>query len=286
MHATVFLSRGLSLCLLPSPRERLIPRPVLAILNVHSGWNDGSGCRSQLSRKFEQSGVPLRVEEVREGTDITAIVQDAATHSLTAVIAGGGDGTLNAVAQGLRDTPVPMAILPIGTFNHLARNLGIPLEVDRAIDALSHSRKVAIDLGEVNGRVFLNNSIIGLYPAYRFARDRRQRRGWAKWRAIGSSIFSVLSRKPSLDVRLVADGRELLRKTPYILVANNEHRMEGYRLGERDRLDQGLLWVHVMHPLSRWGLIRLAFSFLLGTFDKKKDFEVFPVEIAKGYIPP
>jgi diacylglycerol kinase family enzyme len=254
------------------------PGPVLAILNVHSGWNDGSGCRRQLARKFEQSGVPLRVEEVREGTDITSIVQDATTHSLTAVIAGGGDGTLNAVAQGLRDTPVPMAILPIGTLNHLARDLGIPLEVDRAIDALYHSREVAIDLGEVNGRVFLNNSIIGLYPAYRFARDRRQRRGWAKWRAIGSAIFSVLRRKPCLDVRLVADGRELLRKTPYILVANNEHRMEGYRLGERDRFDQGRLWVYVMHPLSRWGLIRLAFSLLLGSFDKKEDFEVFPVE--------
>ena len=254
------------------------PGPVLAVLNIHSGWDDGSGCRERLSQQFQKSGVPLRVEQVREGTNITGMVQDAAAHGLTAVIAGGGDGTLNAVAQGLHNTPVPMAILPIGTLNHLARDLGVPLEVDRAIDALPASREVSIDLGEVNGRVFLNNSIIGLYPSYRFARERRQRNGWAKWRAIGSAIFSVFWGKPSLNVRLTADGRELSRKTPYILVANNEHRMEGYRLGERARLDQGLLWVYVMHPLSRWGLVRLVFSLLFGTFDKKVDFEVFPAE--------
>lgn len=260
------------------PVSDFSPGPVLAILNVHSGWNDGSGCESQLTRKFQQSGVPLRVEHVRELTDITALVKDAASRRLTAVIAGGGDGTLNAVAQGLHDTSIPMAVLPIGTLNHLARDLGVPLEVDRAIDALSQSREVSMDLGEVNGRVFLNNSIIGLYPAYRFARDRRERLGWARWRAIASAIVSVFRRKPSLDVRLLADGRELIRNTPYILIANNEHRMEGYRLGERNRLDQGRLWVYVMRPLSRWGLVRLALSLLFGTFDKKQDFEVFPAE--------
>lgn len=254
------------------------PGPVLAVLNVHSGWDDGSGCGTQLSQKFQKAGVSLRVEQVREGMDITALVKAAANSGVTAVIAGGGDGTLNAVAQGLRNTQVPMAILPIGTLNHLARDLSVPLDVNRAIDALDHSRQVTMDLGEVNGRVFLNNSIIGLYPAYRLARDRKERRGWAKWRAIASAIFNVVRRNPTLDVRLMADGRELRRHTPYILVANNEHRMEGYRLGERDHLDRGRLWVYVMRPLSRWGMLRLVFSLLLGLFNKHEDFEVFSAE--------
>ena len=268
---------GYALALLTAVSD-FTPGPVLAILNVHSGWDDGSGCCGQLSRKFEKSGVPLRVEQVRKGSDVTALVKDATDNGVTAVIAAGGDGTLNAVAQGLRGTGVPMAILPIGTLNHLARDLSVPLEIDRAIDALDQSRKVAIDMGEVNGRVFLNNSIIGLYPAYRFVRDRLERRGWAKWRAIASAIFGVFRSKPSLHVRLTADGTELRRKTPYILVANNEHLLKGYRLGERARLDAGRLWVHVMRPLSRWGMIRVALSLLLGTFDKKDDFEVFAAE--------
>lgn len=254
------------------------PGPVLAVLNVHSGWSNGSRCRNRLACMFERFGVPLRIEQVREGADITNLVKDAASQGYTAVVAGGGDGTLNAVAQGLRDIPVPMAILPIGTLNHLARDLQVPLEVDRAINALHNSREVAIDLGEVNGRVFLNNSIIGLYPAYRFARDTRERRGWAKWRAIASAILSVFRRRPTLDLRLVADGRALERKTPYVLIANNEHRMEGYQLGHRDRINQGCLWVYVMRPLSRSGMIRLALSLLFGTFDKREDFEVFPAQ--------
>jgi diacylglycerol kinase family enzyme len=254
------------------------PGPVLAVLNVHSGWNDGSGCKDQLARIFERSGVPLRIEQVHEGANITSLAEDAARQRYTAVVAGGGDGTLNAVAQGLRGSAVPMAILPIGTLNHLARDLKVPLEVDRAIEALHESREVTIDLGEVNGRVFLNNSIIGLYPAYRFARDTRERRGWAKWRAIASAILSVFRRRPSLELRLVADGRERDRKTPYILIANNEHLMEGYQLGHRDRIDQGRLWVYVMRPLSRWGMFRLALSLLFGAFDKREDFEVFPAQ--------
>ncbi len=221
------------------------PGPVLAVLNVRSGWDDSSGCKANLERMFEKSGVSLRTEKVGEGADITTLVGDAASQGVTAVIAGGGDGTLNAVAQGLRDTPVPMGILPLGTLNHLARDLKVPLEIDRAIDALRDSREVTIDLGEVNGRVFLNNSIIGLYPAYRFARDTRERRGWARWRAIASAIFSVFRRRPTLELSLVADGRKLDRRTPYILVANNEHRMEGYQIGHRDRINQGRLWVYV-----------------------------------------
>ncbi len=254
------------------------PGPVLAVLNIHSGWDDGSACKDQLASMFQRSGVPLRIEQVSQGSDITALVKEAASQGYTAVIAGGGDGTLNAVAQGLNGAAVPMAIIPIGTLNHLARDLSVPLEANRAIDALENSRDLTIDLGEVNGRVFLNNSIIGLYPAYRFARDSRERRGWAKWRAIASAILSVFRRRPTLTLSLVADGRQLERKTPYILIANNEHCMVGYQLGHRDRINQGRLWVYIMRPLSRMGMIRLALSLLIGTFDKREDFEVFPAQ--------
>jgi diacylglycerol kinase family enzyme len=258
--------------------KEFTPGPVLAVLNVRSGWADGSGCQAQLARRFKAGGVPLRVEQIRAGMDITEVVKSAVAEGVTAVIAGGGDGTLNAVAQGLHNSSVPMAILPIGTLNHLARDLRVPLDVNQAIDALEHSRPVTIDLGEVNGRVFLNNSIIGLYPAYRFARERGERRGFAKWRAIASAIYHVIRRRPILHVRLSVGGKELRRDTPYILVANNEHLMEGYRLGDRERIDQGQLWVYVMKPLSRWGMIGLALRILTGRFHKRDDFEVFPAE--------
>jgi diacylglycerol kinase family enzyme len=250
-------------------------RPVQVFLNIDSGWDDGSGCARQLTGQMEELGVPVHIRRVEKGMDISAAVRQAVDEDCGAVIAAGGDGTLNAVASGLRGSDVPMAIVPIGTLNHLARDLSVPLDVDDAIASLARSRVLRIDLGEVNGRVFLNNSIIGLYPAYSFAREHYHRQGRAKWLAILSAILTVFRFNPSLKVKLVVDGQEIIRRTPYMLIANNEHRMEGYDLGSRARLDRGLLWVYIMRRLSRWGLVRLAFSILFGRFRKHEDFETF-----------
>lgn len=88
-------------------------------------------------------------------------------------------------------------------------------------------------------------------------------------------MVNVFRFNPSFTVRLIVDGREVVRRTPYILVANNEHQMEGYQLGHRSSIDRGLLWVYLMRPLSRWGLVRLAFSVLFGRFRKSDDLETF-----------
>ncbi len=250
-------------------------RPVHAFLNIHSGWDDSTACADELTREMESMGAPIEIHQVQKGMDIASAVRESVADGATAIVAGGGDGTLNAVASALRGTSVPMAILPIGTLNHLARDLGVPLKADEAIHALSHSRTLPMDLGEVNGRIFLNNSIIGLYPAYAFLRARYEEQGRAKWLAVLSAIISVFRRNPSFTVRLLVDGQSITRRTPYILIANNEHRMEGYQLGERARLDQGRLWVYAMRRLSRWGLVRLAVSLLFGRFHKRDNFETF-----------
>lgn len=250
-------------------------KPVYALLNVRSGWDDGSGCTVRLT---DEIGPMLRVDHARRGFDITAAVRRARLAGVSAVIAGGGDGTLNAVAAGLNGSNVPMAILPIGTLNHLARDLTVPLNIEEAIKSLKSSKVARIDLGAVNGRVFINNSVIGLYPAYWFARSRIERTWKFRWLAITSAIFSVFRRNPYMTLRLLIDGKTIVRQTPYVLIANNEHKMEGYQIGTRDHLDRGKLWVYVMRKLSRWGLFRLAVSLVLGRFSKKHDFETFAAE--------
>jgi len=258
--------------------EPFVPgKSVYALLNVRSGWDDGSSCKEQLTQEMSSTGVTLNIEEARLGFDITAAVKRAREQGASVVIAGGGDGTLNGVAAGLSGSNVPMAILPIGTLNHLARDLGVSLNVTEAIGQLKSDRVAKMDLGDVNGRVFLNNSVIGLYPTYWFARERGELRWKVRWLSIVSAIYSVFRRNPYLKLRLIVNGQEIRRKTPYVLIANNEHRMEGYRLGSRDHLDRGLLWVYVMRKLSRWGLLRLAGSLLFGRFKKHQDFETFAV---------
>ena len=252
-------------------------KPVYALLNVRSGWDDGSICSDQLTKQMGSAGVELRIEHAKRGFDITAAVRRARAGGAAAIIAGGGDGTLNAVAAGLNGSEVPMAILPIGTLNHLARDLSVSLNINEAIGQLTTDRVARIDLGGVNGRIFINNSVIGLYPTYFLTRQRFERAWKFKWLAIASAILSVFRRNPYMNVRLSLEGKEIVRRTPYILVANNEHRMEGYQLGTRDRLDRGLLWVYVMRKLSRWSLLRLAASLIFGRFKKKDDFETFAV---------
>jgi diacylglycerol kinase family enzyme len=252
-------------------------KPVYALLNVRSGWDDGSACKNSLESVMREAEVPLHVEQATAGFDITAAVRRARENGARVVIAGGGDGTLNGVAAGLNGSDVPMAILPIGTLNHLARDLGVSLNVDKAIGELRGDRVARIDLGQVNGRVFINNSVIGLYPAYWFTRERMEHRWKWRWLSIASAMFTVFRRNPYLNLRLLVNGEEIRRKTPYVLIANNEHRMEGYQLGTRDRLDRGLLWVYVMRKLSRWSLFRMAVSLLLGRFKTQDDFEKFAV---------
>ena len=250
-------------------------RPVHAFLNVHSGWDDSTGCAAQITHMMESMGVPVEIHQVGKGMDIVSAVRQSVQQGAGVVIAGGGDGTLNAVASALRDTSVPMALIPIGTLNHLARDLGVPLDAQSAIESLRNCGTMNIDLGEVNGRIFLNNSIIGLYPAYAIARQRFEGQGRAKGVAILAALFTVFRFNPSFTVRMSVDGRDVVRRTPYILIANNEHKMEGYELGKRTHLNQGLLWIYVMRRHSRWELVRLVFSLLSGRFRKNQEFETF-----------
>jgi diacylglycerol kinase family enzyme len=135
-----------------------------------------------------------------------------------------------------------------------------------------------VDVAEVNGKTFLNNSIIGLYPIFRFLRKEQEKR-WGKNKlAFLMAVWSVLRRYPFLNVRLIANGEEIARKTPYILVGNNRHNMEGYNLGFRDSLTEGKLWIYVMKEQSRTALIRMLVRLASGRFRGEHGFEIFPAE--------
>ena len=130
-----------------------------------------------------------------------------------------------------------------------------------------------MDVGEVNGRRFINNAIIGLYPIYRFQRERNEKRGKHKFLAMASAVISVFRLNPGLRVSLEAEGKSVERKTPFLMVANNRHEMEGYRWESR-KPQLGSLCVYVMHHMSRFRLGLLGLSLLLGRFSKSRDFDV------------
>jgi diacylglycerol kinase family enzyme len=191
------------------------------------------------------------------------------------VAAGGGDGTINAVGSVMVGSGVPFGVLPLGTLNHFAKDLGVPLELDAAVRNLAEGVPRRVDVGEVNGRIFLNNSSLGLYPDIVRDRERQQRRlGRGKWPAAMWATLAALRRYPFLSMRLTVKGQTLARRTPFVFIGNNRYKMEGLSIGERDCLDDGLLSLYVAQHPTRLGLLRFAFDALRGKLGSERDFDV------------
>ncbi|MFY9554500.1 MAG: sphingosine kinase, partial [Blastocatellia bacterium] len=132
---------------------------------------------------------------------------------------------------------------------------------------------VQVDVGEVNDRIFLNNSSLGLYPRIVRHRERQQRLGVGKWPAYLWAGLAVLRRYPFVDVRLIVDGEVFFTRTPFVFIGNNVYEMEGFNVGTRARVDAGVLSLYVTNSIGRFGLLRLALRVLLGRLRDAGDLE-------------
>ena len=203
---------------------------------------------------------------IAHGDDVPALVRRAVEEGAELVAAAGGDGTLNSVASGLVGTDTPLGIIPFGTLNHFARDVGVPFETEKAVALLSKGGvRKAIDVGEVNGRIFLNNSSIGIYPY--LVRVREQYEGkLGKALAYGVAAFSFLQHPnaPRQQIRAVLDGREVVpqQKVGLVFVANNKCDIGLPRPGTRDCLDGSVLDIYTLQVTNRFDMVRVAVSYL------------------------
>lgn len=253
---------------------------VIVLLNPRAGRDGHPATDSSdwVQASLADLGVTTELQ-VTSPELLTASARAAAQRPVDAVVAAGGDGTVSAVAAGLAGGNVPLGVLPLGTFNHFARDLHIPLDVPAACRLLAAAHVVRIDVGEVNGRIFLNNSSIGIYPSMVRHRDE-QRTRWRrkKWLAMAVATLQVLRELPLLDVRLEMSGQTFQRKTPLVFVGNNRYQFSLPALGARPRMDAGELSLHVANCTTRWGILRLAVRGLLGRLRPTADFDVLYAE--------
>jgi diacylglycerol kinase family enzyme len=250
-----------------------MPSHPAIIINAASGADDKEEARERLGEVFAAGGLKARISLAQSGEEITELARRAVKDDCEPVIAGGGDGTINAVASVLLGTKRTLGVLPLGTLNHFAKDLNLPLDLEEAARVCVEGHSARVDVGEVNGRIFLNNSSLGLYPSIVRHREKQQERlGRGKWPAFIWAVLSVLRRYPFLSVRLSVDGREMTSRTPFVFIGNNEYEMENFNLGGRSCLDKGQLSLYVAHRTGRLGLLRLAFSALFGRLSKQDDF--------------
>ncbi len=218
-----------------------------------------------IARISGEFGVQAHIVVAQSGGELSPLAARAVGKNRQPVVAGGGDGTVNAVAGALVGTDTALGVLPMGTLNHFAKDLGIPLGLEAAVRNIFTGQITKIDVGEVNGRVFVNNSGIGLYPHIVRQREEQQRHGHVKWVAFVLAVGSVLRRYARLRVRLHMDEAEALaRVTPFLFVGNNRYEIAGLEIGRRASLDSGRLWVCMAPRTGRRNLVRMALRALMG----------------------
>jgi YegS/Rv2252/BmrU family lipid kinase len=249
------------------------PVKIEVIINACSGDGNHVNIERRLTEAFTARGLQPRISMARTGSEVIALAQLAAQREAETIVAGGGDGTLNSVASSIIGSDKALGVLPFGTMNHFAKDLHIPLDLEGAVQTIAAGHTAKVDIGEVNGHIFLNNSSLGLYPSIVREREKQQQRlGVGKWPAYVLAAISVLRRYPFLDIRLSVDGKELTSRTPFVFVGNNEYEMETLNIGGRACLDAGDLSLYMTNRTGRLGLIRLALRALFGGLRQEKDF--------------
>ncbi len=244
------------------------------IINASSGAPKIRGLSAELADRFRSAGFRANIRLVHSA-EITAEVRNAVAAKPEMIVIGGGDGTLSAAAPSLIGTGTALGILPLGTLNHFAKDLHIPLDIEGAVRTIAGAQTLKVDVGAVNDRFFLNNSSLGLYPKVVAGRDAlRQRLGRGKLPALLWSGLGVFRRYPFLNVRIAIDGAELVRRTPFVFVGNNRYEMEGFRIGERARLDGAELSLYVANRTGRLGLLLLAVRALFKRLRQSNDFDM------------
>jgi len=253
---------------------------MIVILNRAAGGPNDNPEESddQLRALFTGRADDLRIVHPDQTRDLSALAREAAEGPDAVVVAGGGDGTISAVAAALAGSGKTLGVLPLGTLNHFAKDLTIPLEQAAAVDTIVAGYTEDVDVGEVNGRVFINNSSLGIYPhivANREAQQERLSRG--KWAAFLWATLRAFRRFPFLNLRITLEQQQLVRETAFLFIGNNEYEISGFNLGGRACLNAGKLGLYLTHRTGRLGLFRLAFRALLVRLEQAEDFAAYGV---------
>ncbi len=216
---------------------------------------------------------------VKHPQDLQGTAQQAvrlARQSGGIVVAAGGDGTLNTVAQAVLGSGCAFGVLPLGTFNYFSRTHGIPSELPAALQLLLEGRAQPVQVGLVNDRLFLVNASLGLYPALLEEREQLKSR-WGRHRvvALGAGLLTLLRGHRSLQLQVSTAGVARDVRTPTLFVGNNALQMEQMGLPQAQAIDNGQLAAVALRPVGRLamlGLVARAAAGRLGRAQQVVDF--------------
>lgn len=257
----------------PPDAARELPRPITCIINTHS--RKGHDQYEAAVEALKNAGLPLvHAHAVEDEKQTVELLGHEIESGANLVIVGGGDGTLSHCAEQLAGTGVAMGVIPLGTGNTLARSLGIPLDLEGAAKALAAGHIIRMDVGRVNGQVFLNSVTLGLSSeiAHALTSEVKKKLGILSWPVIG---FKVFARHRALTLRVRSSERSYTVRTHQLVVASGRYIAGPVASSPDAAITDHTLDVFVLGKADKRSLIATAFQWLRGQHTDSKEAKFF-----------
>lgn len=231
----------------------------------------------------------LEVIRVRRELNVIAAVRERVNQGKRLFIAAGGDGTINHIVQAVVHTDAELGVIPLGTFNHFARDLNLPLAWREAMEVALAGQPLQVDAARVNDRFFVNNVSMGLYPEL-VARREERGRNYPRWKARIYAAITTLQKYPHVAINVETEHHQEVIRTHVFMVSNNSYDLS--RIGiesPRSTLGEGRLSVYWLPHLPRIALMRFAAHYLAGRVKEAPGFRSFRtahmrVQAAKAHL--
>lgn len=241
--------------------------------NPSSGLKMPEAEKQELEQAAGEAG--LEVVRVRRELDCAALIRTRFQEGIRLFVAAGGDGTINTVIQPLVNTDAILGVIPVGTYNHFAKDLGIPLPWREALDVITSGATKPIDAARINERFFVNNVSMGLYPEL-VARREEKGRDYPRWKARIYAAFATLRKYPHIAVTLESEHHQEVVRTHVLMISNNTYDLS--RLGieaPRLALEEGRLSVYWLPHVPRLALTSFVAHYLAGRVHTAPGFRSF-----------
>ena len=269
---------------LPGALARVVSAdaPLFIVINAGSGKHEDEDVRTVIETTLTHAGRAYSVHEVSDPAALGDVAREAVARARSQqgiVVAAGGDGTINTVAEATLGSGCPFGVVPLGTFNYFSRAHGIPSDVRTACQMLLGGRAFEVQVGLVNDRVFLVNGSIGLYPELLEEREQaKQQLGRSRWVAFGAALGTLLRPHRILYIEVqTKESREVI-VTPVLFVGNNRLQLTRVGIPESDRVERHRLVAVVLRPVGVLGMLALLVRALLGRLGEEERVRSFAFE--------
>jgi len=252
---------------------------VCVIVNMGSGRKDGAAIAEQIRQRLQDRVARLELRHLEKGGDVLATARTAVDAGFDLIVAAGGDGTQAAVATAIAGTGTAMAVMPGGTFNYFARDLGTGETLDEALKVFDAPSLRMVHAGEMNGLLFLNNVSFGAYPEILKRRESIYKR-WGRSRiaAYWSAVAALWNLRRPLRLTVRANGQERQFTTALAFVAKSAYQLEAFNLDGAEDIREGRLALLIARARKPGPLIRAALRLALGKTARYEDFDLISAE--------